>query len=79
MPARRRSVPSYLPHKQSGRARAVWTDATGERHQKLLPGPFESAESRTAFGRLQLDLAAAPLARPTASCTPTCRRPSSPP
>jgi len=32
---RRKSAPSYLPHKQSGRARAVWTDSTGERHQKL--------------------------------------------
>jgi hypothetical protein len=26
MPACRRSIPSYLPHKQSGLARAVWTD-----------------------------------------------------
>jgi hypothetical protein len=56
-----------LPHKQSGRARAVWTDATGTRHQKLLPGPYESPESRDAFGKLQLDLAASPLARPAAA------------
>jgi integrase len=58
---RRKSTPSYLPHKQSGRARAVWTDALGVRQQKLLPGPFDSHESRAAFARLQLELAAAPL------------------
>ncbi len=49
--SRRKSTPSYLPHKQSGRARAVWTDQTGVRHQKLLPSPFDSSESRTAFAR----------------------------
>src|SRR5262245_45712464 len=64
MPARRNSTPSYLRHQQSGRARAVWTDATGERHQKLLPGPFDTAESRAAFGRLQVELASSPLAQP---------------
>ncbi len=64
MSARRKPTPSYLPHSQSGRARAVWTDSAGERHQRLLPGPFDSAESRTAFARLQLELASAPLARP---------------
>ena len=62
MPARRRSVPSYLPHKQSGRARAVWTDAAGERHQKLLPGRFDSTESRAAFARVVAELAVTPLA-----------------
>ena len=60
MSARRNPTPSYLHHKQSGRARAVWTDHTGARQQKLLPGPFESAESRTAFAVLQLELVAAP-------------------
>ena len=50
MPAKRKSIPSYLPHAQSGRARAVWTDRTGTRQFRLLPGPFDSAESRTAFG-----------------------------
>jgi hypothetical protein len=29
MPRPRKSIPSYLPHAQSGRARAVWTDYTG--------------------------------------------------
>jgi hypothetical protein len=56
----RKPTPSYLPHKQSGRARAVWTDRFGERHQKLLPGTYDSPESRTAFARLQLELASAP-------------------
>jgi hypothetical protein len=26
----RNSIPSYLPHTQSGKARAVWTDQTGK-------------------------------------------------
>jgi hypothetical protein len=58
--ARRNPTPSYLLHKQSGRARAVWTDQTGIRQQKLLPGAYDSPESRTAFARLQLELEAAP-------------------
>ena len=66
MPARRNRTPSYLPHRQSGRARAVWTDALGVRHQKLLPGPFDSPESRTTFARLQLELESAPLKRAVA-------------
>ena len=60
MSTRRKPTPSYLLHKQSGRARAVWTDTTGTRQQKLLPGAFDSPESRTAFARLQLELEAAP-------------------
>jgi integrase len=56
----RNTIPSYLPHTQSGRARAVWTDATGIRRFRLLPGPYESAESRGAFARLLLELDAAP-------------------
>lgn len=60
MPQRRKLTPSYLEYKQSGKARAVWTDSTGERHQKLLPGSFNSTESRTAFARLQLEMEAAP-------------------
>jgi integrase len=60
--ARRKPTPSYLPHKQSGRARAVWTDPLGVRHQKLLPGPFDSPESRTAFARFQLELETSPAA-----------------
>ena len=53
---RRKSTPSYLPCKQSGRARSVWTAALGIRQQKLLPGSFDSPESRTAFTKLQLEL-----------------------
>ena len=67
MAARRKLTPSYLEHKQSGKGRAVWTDSTGTRQQKLLPGPFESEESRAAFGRLLLELATSPavaVARP---------------
>ncbi len=61
MSTRRKSTPSYLPHNQSGRGRAVWTDALGVRQQKLLPGPFDSPESLAAFAKLQLELATAPL------------------
>lgn len=60
MPRSRKPTPSYLPHNQSGRGRAVWTDPAGVRHQQLLPGPFDSPESRTAFARLQLELETAP-------------------
>ena len=56
----RRLTPSYVEHKQSGRGRAVWTDANGKQHQQLLPGAFESAESRQAFGRLLLEQEVAP-------------------
>jgi site-specific recombinase XerD len=58
VPPRRKLTPSYLEHKQSGRARAVWTDALGVRHFQMLPGPFESPESLTAFAKLKLELAA---------------------
>lgn len=61
MTTRRKSTPSYLPHKLSCRARAVWTDALGVRQQKLFPGPFGSPESRTVFAKLQLELVSAPL------------------
>ncbi len=69
MSARRKNTPSYLPHKQSGRARVVWYDATGTRQQKLLPGPFDSSESRTAFARFQLELETAPLRSPSTTGT----------
>jgi integrase len=52
MPPLRKAVPSYLLHKQTGRARAVWTDETGTRREKLLPGAFNSSESRAAHARL---------------------------
>jgi hypothetical protein len=68
---RRNPTPSYLPHKRSGRARAVWTDTLGERHQKLLPGKYDSLESRTAFARLQLELETSPLASLIDSAYPT--------
>lgn len=58
----RNPVPSYLLHKQSGRARIVWTDGMGIRRFEMLPGAFNSAESKTAFARRQLELATAPLA-----------------
>jgi integrase len=55
----RKSIPSYLPHVH-GKARAVWTDATGTRRFRMLPGPFNSPESRAAFGRLVAELEARP-------------------
>jgi integrase len=60
LPRPRQSIPSYLKHKQSGKARAVWTNQSGRRQFRLLPGPFNSQESRSAFARLQLELAATP-------------------
>jgi hypothetical protein len=60
MPRSRNPVPSYLLHRQSGRGRAVWTDALGVRREQLLPGAFNSSESRTAFARLQLELETSP-------------------
>ncbi len=67
MSTRRNPTPSYLLHRQSGRARAVWTDQTGHRQQKLLPGAFDSAESRTAFALLQLEIESSPLRMPGGS------------
>jgi integrase len=60
MPRTRKSIPSYLSHTQSGRARAVWTDRAGTRQFRMLPGPFDSPESRAAFAALLLELEAAP-------------------
>lgn len=61
MGSRHNPTPSYLPHKQSGRARDVWTDAAGTRRDRLLPGPYDSTESRAAFGRLVLEIETSPL------------------
>jgi len=61
----RKLVPSYLKHKQSGRACAVWTDQTGVRHHKLLPGEYESAESRAGYAKLVAECAASPAATAT--------------
>lgn len=44
MPRHRKPTPSYLLHKTSGRARAVWTDTFGSRQFRLLPGAYDSAE-----------------------------------
>lgn len=71
MVSRRNATPSYLPHKQSGRGRAVWTDPTGIRRQKLLPGPFDSPESRTAFATLLLEQEASPTANIADPCSIT--------
>jgi integrase len=60
MPPRRKSIPSYLHHTQSGKARAVWTDPTGTRQFRMLPGAFDSPESRAAFAALLLELQTAP-------------------
>ena len=60
MAARRKSIPSYLLHTQTGRARAVWT-ASGIRQFRMLPGPFNSAESRAAFRTLLLEVESSPL------------------
>ncbi|MBX9622706.1 MAG: site-specific integrase [Gemmataceae bacterium] len=66
MPARRKSVPSYLPHDNPAtRARAVWTDpTTGRRRYVLLPGGYDSPESREAYRRLLAELDAVPNGRP---------------
>lgn len=38
----RNSIPSYLLHSQSGRARAVWTDPAGTHRFRLMPGMYDS-------------------------------------
>lgn len=62
MPRIRKLTPRYLEHKASGRGRAIWTDANGLRAERLLPGPFGSKESKTAFARLQLEIETSPAA-----------------
>lgn len=63
--SRRKTTPSYVPHKQSGRARTLWTDTAGIRHQKLLSGLSDSPESLAEFARLQLELTTSPSASMT--------------
>ena len=67
--ARRKPTPSYLLHRQSGRERrAVWTDATGIRQQKLLPGPFDSPESLALhLLGFSWEIAASPMQSPNAN------------
>ena len=60
MARQRNPIPSYLPHSQTGRARAVWSDQNGVRRFKMLPGAYDSPESRGAFAALLLELQAAP-------------------
>jgi integrase len=57
----RKPTPSYVLHKATGQGRATWTDLTGAPHQKLLPGKYDSQESRTAFAQLLLKIEASPL------------------
>ena len=56
----RKLLPRYVEHKQSGRARAIYWDASGKRREEMLPGAFGSEESRTAFARFQLEHETAP-------------------
>lgn len=56
----RKKTPRYLAHKQSGRGRAVWTDDAGKQCEQLLPGAYESAESRSAYARFLLEHEVAP-------------------
>jgi integrase len=67
MSRQRNAAPAYIFHKQSGRGRLVWTDRTGTRQQKLLPGPFNSPESLAAKARLELELATSPIAAPVSA------------
>ncbi len=69
MPRPRKSLPSYLPHGTSDRARAIWTDQTGHRHFRLLPGPFNSPASRAAFHKLGLEIETSALQQLAASGT----------
>ena len=50
------TTPTYIPHKQTGRGRLQWYDALGIRHERLLPGPFNSLESLEAKARLELEI-----------------------
>src|SRR5687768_6969833 len=52
---RPRKGPRYLEHKQSGRGRAVYYDSAGNLRDVLLPGAYQSEESRAAFGRALLE------------------------
>ena len=59
---KRNPTPSYTPHRASGRARAMWTDRLGVRHERLLPGALDSKESLAAHARLCLEVAVTPSA-----------------
>ena len=65
----RKVAARYLKH-ASGRARALWNDASGPK-VRLLPGPFNSPESLEAFARLQLEIATGEKKWGVAETTPT--------
>jgi len=69
LPRHHRLTPSYLKHMQTGRGRLVWTDHTGTRHERLLPGAFGSPESLQAKAALELEIATSPIRAP-AACRP---------
>jgi integrase len=50
--AGRKITPTYRFHKKTGKAIVAVYDATGQRQSILLPGKFESTESRKAYKRL---------------------------
>jgi integrase len=52
MPRFRKSVPSYLFHSQSGRARVAVAEHLGRPKQLMLPGGFNSAESLAEYERI---------------------------
>ncbi len=66
---KRNSIPTYHKHGQRNQARAIWTDASGKRRFKLLPGPFDSLESKNAFARLIAEVAASPTLAPATQVT----------
>jgi hypothetical protein len=72
MPRPKNTLPSYLPHAR-GTARVAWTDATGTRRFKMLPGKYDSLQSRAAYGRFVAELDASP-----ATATETGTRPANP-
>jgi integrase len=49
---RRKPTPSYRLHKQTGKAIVTVYDADGRRRGMLLPGKYESKESRAEYKRL---------------------------
>ncbi len=59
MPRPKNPLPTYLRH-PSGRARVAWTDPAGTRRFKLLPGSYDSAESRAAYRAFLAEFEAAP-------------------
>ncbi len=54
----RKATPTYSLHKATGRGRATWCDLTGARQERLMPGGYDSPESKEAFGKLVVELVA---------------------